>query len=403
MDRPGPARSTASSPPGDHLCSAHEVGQEHFHALFDHMLNGVAFCRMEFDRDQPRDFVFLAVNDAFESLTGLRDVVGKRASEVMPGIRETDPQVFEAYGRVARSGAPEGFETFVRALQRWFAVSAHSPRPGHFVAVFDDITERKRAEEEMRKLNAELEERVRERTAELEAANKELEAFSYSVSHDLRAPLRAIDGFSLAVLEDCGPMLDARGREHLGRVRTAAQRMGQLIADLLGLSRMTRSEMRRAQVDLSGMARKIAAELQEAAPGRAATFVIADGLKAEADPHLLHIVLANLLSNAWKFTSKHTSARIEFGAEQREGERAFFVRDDGAGFDMAYADKLFGPFQRLHSRGEFEGTGIGLATIQRIIRRHGGRVWAEGAVERGATFFFTLPQPESTTLAGSAP
>ncbi len=245
--------------------------------------------------------------------------------------------------------------------------------------------------EALQHLNAELEQRVIERTAQLEVANRELESFSYSVSHDLRAPLRAIDGFSQALLEDYADRLDGEGKDHLRRVRAAAQRMAGLIDALLTLARVTRAEMRREPVDLSALARAIAAELQRQAPERQAEFVVADGLCVEGDSRLLQAALENLLGNAWKFTSKCRNARIEFGiARQLNGQRAYVVRDNGAGFDITYADKLFGAFQRLHAMSEFGGTGIGLATVQRIIHRHGGRVWAEGAVDQGAAFYFTL-------------
>lgn len=225
---------------------------------------------------------------------------------------------------------------------------------------------------------------------ELEQANKELAAFSYSVSHDLRAPLRSIDGFSQALLEDYEDNLDAQGKDYLYRVRAATQRMGQLIDDLLALSRVTRAEMRYTQVDLSAMAKTIAGQIKEMDPERAVEFFIAEEVTAQGDASLLRVVLENLLNNAWKFTAKHTHAKIEFGVIQQDGQSVYFVRDDGAGFDMTYVDKLFKPFQRLHESTEFEGTGIGLATVQRIIHRHGGRVWTEGSVERGAIFYFTL-------------
>jgi signal transduction histidine kinase len=236
----------------------------------------------------------------------------------------------------------------------------------------------------------ELEGKVQERTAELEAANKELEAFSYSVSHDLRAPLRGIDGFSQALLEDYGDKLDEKGKQFLNRVRSAAQRMAELIDNLLALSQVTRGELMREQVDLSSLARSVAAQLKQGEPGRDIEFDVSKDVLVEGDPRLLLIVIENLFGNAWKFTSKHSHARVEFGLARENGQTVYYVRDDGAGFDMAYAGKLFGAFQRLHQANEFQGTGIGLATVGRIVSRHGGHVWAEGEVEKGATFSFTL-------------
>lgn len=247
---------------------------------------------------------------------------------------------------------------------------------------------------ELRIYHDHLEELVQERTTELAAANRELEAFCYSVSHDLRAPLRSIDGFSQMLLEDYGDRLEREGREHLQRVRAASQRMAHLIDDLLELSRLTRSELRREPVDLTALVSTIAAELHDVQPDRDVTFVIAENLFDNGDQQLLRVMFENLLGNAWKFTGKHARARIEFGMTHSGDELVYFVRDDGAGFDMAYVDKLFGAFQRLHGASEFDGTGIGLATVERIIQRHGGRIWAEGEVEKGATFYFTLAMPE---------
>jgi PAS domain S-box-containing protein len=256
--------------------------------------------------------------------------------------------------------------------------------------VVRDTTERKRAEEELQRLNEQLEHRVRQRTAQLEATNRELEAFSYSISHDLAAPLRSTDGFSQILLEDYAEVLDHEGKDYLSRVRASSQHLGQLIDALLKLSRTTRREIRRESVDLSLTAENIAQVLRISQPDRQAEFVIADGLSVDEDAWLLRIALENLLGNACKFTGKSLPARIEFGAVEHEGTLAYFVRDNGAGFDMTYADKLFGAFQRLHTFEEFPGTGRGLATVQRIVHRHGGQAWAEGRVGQGATFYFTL-------------
>ena len=299
-----------------------------------------------------------------------------------PQVQARVRQVFER----ACTGVPVNYDeqifVFGQVLTINFSlvpVTDADGRIAYVVAEGRDITPLKKAEEALK-----------ERGTQLEAANKELEAFAYSVSHDLRAPLRSIDGFSQALLEDYADNLDAEGQRHLQRVRAASQRMAELIDDLLALSRITRSEMHHETVNLSALAQTVAEGLRQAEPERQVEFVIAANLVAPVDGRLLRAALENLLGNAWKFTAKQPQGRIEFGAMRQEGQTVYFVRDNGAGFDMTYADKLFGPFQRLHTTAEFSGSGIGLATVQRIIHRHGGRIWAEGVVDKGATFYFTV-------------
>jgi PAS domain S-box-containing protein len=321
------------------------------------------------------------------------ETVGRTLAEF---FQADDPEFLPiAMHRRALAGESVSFD------MQWMGVTYHVHiEPYHdalgrlagAVGVAMDISEKVEAEQEIRRLNAELEQRVSERTAELAAINDELEAFSYSVSHDLRAPLRSIDGFSAALAEECGSQLDPRGHNYLGRVRASCQRMAELIEALLSLARLSRGELRREPLDLAELARAIAAELRERDPSRQVDFLIADRLPAVGDPRLLRIVMENLLSNAWKFTSRRPRAAIRVGSVPSQQGIAYSVRDDGAGFDMAYAERLFSPFQRLHSRDQFEGTGIGLATASRIIRRHGGRMWADAAPEQGAAFYFTLAE-----------
>ncbi|VAV85183.1 diguanylate cyclase/phosphodiesterase (GGDEF & EAL domains) with PAS/PAC sensor(s) [hydrothermal vent metagenome] len=272
----------------------------------------------------------------------------------------------------------------------YLQLSAFESKPV-FVGIILDITERVKAEQEVRRLNESLERQVVERTSELSLVNKELEAFAYSVSHDLRAPLRGIDGFSQALSEDYGDKLDDDAQNYLRRIRSATQHMSELINDMLSLSRVTRSELRRETFDMTALAGKVVASLRKSMPERVVEVVVEQGLVVEgADSHLVRVVLENLLGNAWKFTGKKDNAKIEFGRKIIDDERVFYVKDNGAGFDMEYAGKLFGAFQRLHSIDEFEGTGIGLATVQRIVHRHGGRIWAKAEPGLGAVFYFTL-------------
>jgi PAS domain S-box-containing protein len=312
------------------------------------------------------------------------EMVGKPISMLIPpGRVGEEPEIME---RLKKGDRVEPFETVRRRkdgqnIDASVTISPIHDSRGNVVGaskVARDITDRRRAEEALA--------RAKEAA---ETASREFEAFSYSVAHDLRAPLRGIDGFSQALLEDYSDKLDAEGQRYLTKVRESAQHMGQLIENLLMLARVTQSDLRRERVDLSGIARGVAKRLQGARPERHVDVLISDGLCANADSRLLEIAFENLLGNAWKFTGKRERARIEFGAD---GQGVFFIRDNGAGFDMSYASKLFGVFQRLHASNEFEGIGIGLATVQRIVRRHGGHIWAEGHVDRGATFYFTLDE-----------
>lgn len=492
--------------------------EETYRGLFEHMLNGFAFCRMLFEGDRPVDWIYLNVNEAFEKQTGLVGVEGRRVSEVIPGIRETSPDLFEVYGRVALTGRPERLETYVQGLENWYSVAVYSPAREHFVAVFDVITDRKAAERASREEQELLGERVREKTnalrdattynrslieasldplvtigrdgrildvneatvrvtgvpreelvdsdfsdyftdpgkaragyalafregsvrnyeqllrhrdgsttpveynasvyrgadgtvlgvfaaardisarkrveAGLTEASRELEAFSYSISHELRTPLRAIDGHVALIAEDFAGQLDDEGLRHFGQVRWNAQRMGRLLDDLLAFSRAGRTDLTFGRVGMVEAAREAFARVvpDPAARTRLA-FSVGDLPEARGDAELLSRVWENLLSNAAKFSAGRENAEIRVEGGVEGGEAVFRVRDNGVGFDMQYADKLFGVFQRLHGLLEFEGTGVGLALVRRIVLRHGGRVWAESAPGRGATFSFSLPGP----------
>ncbi|HEU5126047.1 MAG TPA: PAS domain-containing protein [Verrucomicrobiae bacterium] len=336
-------------------------------------------------------------NDAYENWYGsgagalvghtMREVLGEENYEEMrPRIEAAlagNKQVFQSK-RVHSDGTERVAQVnYIPRYDREGAVD------GIYILLVD-ITERQRAEEQLLRLTTELEKRVQERTAQLQAANKELEAFCYSVSHDLRAPLRAVRGFTEVLTEQYAAQLDARGQDFLRRVSDASSQMDKLVDDLLKLSRVSRSEIRNLTINLSQMGEEIVTGLRKEDPNREVQVKIASQLCAQGDERLMRLVLDNLLRNAWKFTGKKPEAAIEFGKTETP-EPAFFIRDNGAGFDMTYANRLFGVFQRLHSPSDFPGSGVGLAIVQRVINRHGGRVWAEGRPDAGATFYFSLP------------
>ena len=370
------------------------------------------------------DLAIVAVSDAYlkATMTKRDEILGRKFFDVFPD-NPADPTADGASNlrasleRVRRSGVTE-----TMAIQRYdvrrpdgifeerYWSPVNSPvfgvdrRLEYIIHRVENVTEfvkrkptpvsdERALRERMEQMEAEIfqsSQEVKAANAQLRTANKELEAFSYSVSHDLRAPLRGLDGFSQALLEDYGDKLDLNGKHLLQRIREASRRMDRLIEDLLNLSRLSRTELNREPVDLSGLARDVADELHRLEPQRRVEMHIADDLKAEGDPRLLRVALENLLGNAWKYTAKRPQAMIEFGRNEANGNSSFFVRDDGVGFDMQYVGKLFAPFQRLHGMNEFPGTGVGLATVQRIIHRHGGRVWVQAEVNKGATFYFTL-------------
>lgn len=344
------------------------------------------------------DGFYLDVNDAFVEQFGWSraEMLGRTSVEIgiWPNAEERARWI-EAIRRTKRLRNYEAQLNTKSGAKHTVLISVEEITLGAeacIVGLVYDITQRLAAEQEIRRLNSDLERRVQERTAELTAANRELESFAYSISHDLRAPLRSIDGFSHLLAEEYAAKLEDTGRSYLDRVRRAAQRMGRLIDDILELSRVTRQSMHRSQVDLSRMAREVMDELAHAAPERTVVLDLAENLTAQGDPQLLRVVMQNLLENAWKYSSRASMAQIRIGKESNGSEEVYFVADNGVGFDMVYADRLFVPFQRLHKPEDFEGTGIGLATVARIVHRHGGKVWAESAPGQGTTLRFTLPK-----------
>jgi hypothetical protein len=371
-----------------------QVGWEQLQALIDNTSAIIYMKRIDNGR-------YLVVNREWERLFKVprKKVIDLTDHEVFP--RHVAEQNRGNDLRVAEKGATvhfeesadtdDGIHTYISCK---FPVRDADGTPYAVCGISTDITERKRSEEQVRQLNEHLEARVLERTAELEASTHELDAFAYSVSHDLRAPLRSLHGFSQALRDDYRDILDETGQDYLDRIQRNVRRMGEMIDHLLTLSRATRVGLARRPVSLSALAAETMAEIQAADGDRRVTVDIADDESCVGDQNLLRLALQNMLANAWKFTAKTPGARIEFGHEHRGAERLFYIRDNGAGFDMKYAKNLFSAFQRLHSASEFEGTGIGLATVQRIIHRHGGRIFAEAQPGNGATFYFSVAPRE---------
>ena len=357
-----------------------------YRTLFETMTEGFSLDEIILDEvGKPVDLRYLSVNPAFERHTGLKakDVEGRTTRELFP---EAEPVWFERYGQVALTGEPVHFEERFGPLNRWFEVDAYQPEPGRLAVVFSDVTERKRSEEEIIRLNDDL----ISRNENLEFANKELESFIYSVSHDLRAPLRHISGFAELLMRKIADKLDGKEKQYLSRIHAGSEKMSHLIDDLLNLSRISRQEIKLTEVDVSAIAASIVTELREAYSGRRVDVDIKEGLTAIADRGLVEVVLSNLIGNAWKFTAKTGHAKIEIASIVQDGHIVYYVRDNGAGFDQKYAGKMLWPFHRLHSEAEFEGTGIGLAIVDRIVRLHGGKVWAKGVEGKGATIYFSL-------------
>jgi PAS domain S-box-containing protein len=350
-----------------------------------------------------KDWKFTFVNGQAERMLQHRreDLLGQNVWQLFPeavGTRiERECRLAVDEQRTTR------FEAFYLPLNTWIDVHAYPTETG-LAVYFQDITQRRQQQQEILSLNSELEARVQLRTVQLADANKELASFSYSVSHDLRSPLNTIDGFSQLLTKSEGNNLSEKGKHYLSRIRAGARQMSELIEGLLSLAHLSREQIRSEQVDLSAIARRIEQDLREREPERQVQVHIQDGLSAHGDPRLLAAVLQNLLGNAWKFTSRQTLARIDVVSElEANGDTLFFVKDNGAGFDMAFVSKLFGTFERLHAPEDFAGTGIGLATVKRVIERHGGRVWADGKLNEGATFYFTLGSTASAQTEGRSP
>jgi PAS domain S-box-containing protein len=360
--------------------------------LFENMIDGYVLYETLFDdQGRPCDYRCLEVNPAFERILGLarNQAVGKTLLEIFPTI---EAYWLELFGNVAVTGQSQHLERYAQPLGRYFDTTVSCPERGLVAVFFSDITERKKSEQQLRKYRDELEAKVAKRTAALEASNKELETFSYSIAHDLRTPLRSITSFSQILEQEAGPKLSEEQCEDLRRIVRAGQRMSELIDDILELARISRAKFKVETVDLSALAYNIVENLQEAQEKRSVQVDIEPNLHCKGDAALLDVIMQNLLSNAWKYTCPCAKAHIEFGETTIDNEKVYYVRDNGVGFNMQYVNKLFKPFARLHSSDEFTGTGIGLVSVLSAIQRHHGKIWAESTEGHGATFYFILPE-----------
>ncbi len=365
--------------------------KELWELLFNSIDEGFCIIEMIFDeKNKPVDYRFLVINSSFEKQTGLHDAVGKRMREFAP---EHEEHWFEIYGKIALTGESLRFENRAEQLHRWYDVYAFrfgEPHNMQVAILFNDITERKESIETIKSLNKQLADNLEK----LEFANKELESFSYSVSHDLRAPLRAINGYTQILTEDFSKDLNAEAKKHIETISKNSRRMSTLIDDLLAFSRLGKKEITKNEVNMQDIVASVVLDLCNQYTIEKNRFKIGTLLPVMGDGSLLKQVWINLISNAYKYSANNTAQSIEIGSEQTDGVITFHVKDNGVGFDMKYYDKLFGIFQRLHSDSEFEGTGVGLAIVQRIVNRHGGKVWAQAKVNEGATFYFTIPGKE---------
>lgn len=362
--------------------------KELWELLFNSIDEGFCIIEMIFDEEKrPVDYRFLVVNSSFEKQTGLTDAVGKRMRELAPSHEE---HWFEIYGKIALTGEPIRFENRAEQLHRWYDVYAFrfgDVKNNQVAILFNDISERKQAEETIKLLNQELANNL----VQIQSINQELESFSYSVSHDLRAPLRAINGYSKILMEDHAENLNTEAKRYIETISKNSQKMGNLIDDLLAFSRLGKKDLEKRKVNTQDMIKDIIDDICGQYAIEKSPFIIHELLPMNGDIALLKQVWMNLISNAHKYSQKNPSPQIEIGSSANNREITYYVKDNGVGFDMKYYNKLFGVFQRLHSENEFEGTGVGLAIVQRIVSRHGGAVWAESKLNVGTTFYFTLP------------